>query len=141
MLKHEEKIFEGYQDEMDYFCENEQRNKFIRNLACDLKGNTLVLFNYVEKHGLPLYDMINNYTDRPVHLVYGGVDVDDREEIRRLVENEMKTMALLSPLMGLLVLVLTLKGYITLYSPPQASQESETFSLSGGYFDSLGGKQ
>ena len=88
LLKHEEKIFEGYQDEMDYLCEHEQRNKFIRNLACDLKGNTLVLFNYVEKHGLPLYDMINNYTDRPVHLVYGGVDVDDREEIRRLVENE-----------------------------------------------------
>ena len=88
LLKHEEKIFEGYQDEMDYLCEHEHRNKFIRNLACDLKGNTLVLFNYVEKHGLPLYDMINNYTDRPVHLVYGGVDVDDREEIRRLIENE-----------------------------------------------------
>ena len=76
------------EDEMDYLCEHEQRNKFIRNLACDLKGNTLVLFNYVEKHGLPLYEMINNYTDRPVHLVYGGIDVDDREEIRRLVENE-----------------------------------------------------
>ena len=88
LLKHEEKIFEGYQDEMDYLCEHEQRNKFIRNLACDLKGNTLVLFNYVEKHGLPLYEMINTYTDKPVHLVYGGVDVDDREEIRRLVENE-----------------------------------------------------
>tara|TARA_R100001463_G_scaffold91216_1_gene145912 strand:- start:330 stop:851 length:522 start_codon:yes stop_codon:yes gene_type:complete len=73
---------------MDYLCEHEQRNKFIRNLACDLKGNTLVLFNYVEKHGLPLYEMINSHTDRPVHLVYGGVDVDDREQIRSLVENE-----------------------------------------------------
>ena len=54
VLKHEEQIFEGYQDEMNYLCEHETRNKFIRNLACDLKGNTLVLFNYVEKHGLPL---------------------------------------------------------------------------------------
>ena len=88
LLKHEEKIFEGYQDEMDYLCEHEQRNKFIRNLACDLKGNTLVLFNYVEKHGLPLYEMINSHTDKPVHFVYGGVDVDDREQIRHLVENE-----------------------------------------------------
>ena len=88
VLKHEEQIFEGYQDEMNYLCEHETRNKFIRNLACDLKGNTLVLFNYVEKHGLPLYEMINSHTDKPVHLVYGGVDVDDREEIRRLVENE-----------------------------------------------------
>ena len=88
VLKHQEQIFEGYQDEMNYLCEHETRNKFIRNLACDLKGNTLVLFNYVEKHGLPLYEMINSHTDKPVHLVYGGVDVDDREEIRRLVENE-----------------------------------------------------
>ena len=88
VLKHQEQIFDGYQDEMNYLCEHETRNKFIRNLACDLKGNTLVLFNYVEKHGLPLYEMINSHTDKPVHLVYGGVDVDDREEIRRLVENE-----------------------------------------------------
>ena len=88
VLKHQEQIFEGYQDEMNYLCEHETRNKFIRNLACDLKGNTLVLFNYVEKHGLPLYEMINSHTDKSVHLVYGGVDVDDREEIRRLVENE-----------------------------------------------------
>ena len=88
VLKHQEQIFEGYQDEMNYLCEHEHRNKFIRNLACDLKGNTLVLFNYVEKHGLPLYEMINSHTDKQVHLVYGGVDVDDREEIRRLVENE-----------------------------------------------------
>jgi len=88
VLKHQEQIFDGYQDEMNYLCEHENRNKFIRNLACDLKGNTLVLFNYVEKHGLPLYEMINSHTDKPVHLVYGGIDVDDREEIRRLVENE-----------------------------------------------------
>ena len=88
VLKHSEQIFEGYQDEMDYLCEHEQRNKFIRNLACDLKGNTLVLFNYVEKHGMPLYEMINSHTDKPVHFVYGGVDVDDREQIRHLVENE-----------------------------------------------------
>ncbi len=88
VLKHEEKIFEGYQDEMFYLIEHEPRNKFIRNLACDLKGNTLILFNYVEKHGIPLYEMINSYTDRPVHLVYGGVDTDDREQIRKLVEDE-----------------------------------------------------
>jgi len=88
ILKHKEKIFEGYQDEIEYLTDHEPRNKFIRNLACDLKGNTLVLFNYVDRHGLPLYEMINSHTDKPVHLVYGGVDVDDREHIRRLVEDE-----------------------------------------------------
>jgi superfamily II DNA or RNA helicase len=86
VLKHEEKLFEGYQDEIDYLVEHSGRNKFLRNLAKDLKGNTLVLFNYVDRHGIPLYEMINSNTDRPVHLVHGGVNVDDREEIRRLTE-------------------------------------------------------
>ena len=86
LLKHDEKIFEGYQDEIDYLIEHEGRNRFIRNLACDVKGNTLVLFNYVERHGEPLYNLINSHTDRPVFFVHGGVDVDDREEIRMLTE-------------------------------------------------------
>ncbi len=96
VLKHQEQIFEGYQDEMEYLTDHEPRNKFIRNLACDLKGNTLVLFNYVERHGIPLYELINSNTDRPVHLVYGGVDVDDREHIRRLVENEENSIIVAS---------------------------------------------
>ena len=56
------------QDEIDYLIEHEGRNRFIRNLACDVKGNTLVLFNYVERHGEPLYNLINSHTDRPVFL-------------------------------------------------------------------------
>ena len=86
LIKHKEKLFEGYQDEMDYLVEHEPRSKFIKNLAKDLKGNTLILFNYVEKHGLPLYNMINSDTERPVYFVHGGVDTEDREEIRLLTE-------------------------------------------------------
>jgi len=86
LLKHQEKLFEGYQDEMSYLVEHEGRNKFIRNLANDLEGNTLILFNYVERHGEPLYNMINSFTGRPVYFVHGGVDVEDREEIRQLTE-------------------------------------------------------
>ena len=86
LLKHEEQLFEGYQDEIGYLVEHEGRNRFIRNLSADLKGNTLILFNYVERHGEPLYKLINSYTERPVYFVHGGVDVEDREEIRRLTE-------------------------------------------------------
>ena len=96
LLKHEEKIFEGYQDEISYLVEHEGRNKFIRNLACDLKGNTLVLFNYVDRHGIPLYELINSHTDKPVHLVHGGVDVDDREDIRLLTEQSDNTIIIAS---------------------------------------------
>jgi len=86
LLKHEYQAFSSYQDEMEYITSHDGRNKFIRNLAADLPGNTLILFNYVERHGLPLYEMINSSTERPTYLVYGGVDVEEREEIRALTE-------------------------------------------------------
>ena len=41
----------SYQDEIDFLVRNEKRNKFIKNLALSLDGNTLLLFQYVEKHG------------------------------------------------------------------------------------------
>ena len=96
LLKHEEKLFEGYQDEIEYLIEHEGRNKFIRNLTCDLKGNTLVLFNYVERHGVPLHELINSHTDRPVHFVHGGVDVEDRERIRLLTEQSDNSIIIAS---------------------------------------------
>ena len=88
LLKHEKQKFETYQDEMEYLCGSDQRNRFIRNLVCDLEGNTLVLFNYVEKHGLPLFDLINKKVGghRQIFLVHGGVEVDDREKARRIAE-------------------------------------------------------
>lgn len=79
-----------YQDEMDFLVSHEKRNKFIRNLAVNCEGNTLVLFQYVEKHGKPLYEMIKNkvHTDRKVFLIYGGTDVEVRERARFLTEKE-----------------------------------------------------
>ena len=88
LLKHDKQKFDTYQEEMDYLVEHEGRNKFIRNLVCDLSGNTLVLFNYVERHGRPLFELINNKVgeDRLVFLVHGGVDTEDREKARQIAE-------------------------------------------------------
>lgn len=96
VLKHEHQTFDSYQDEIDYLVDNQSRNRYITKLAADLPGNTLVLFNYVEKHGIPLYEQINNYTKRPVHLVWGGVDVEEREEIRGLTEQSNNTIIVAS---------------------------------------------
>ena len=73
---------------MEYIVTHGKRNTFIKNLVRDLKGNTLVLFNYVEKHGEPLFDLINkNIGDtKKVFFVHGGVEASEREEIRRLAE-------------------------------------------------------
>jgi superfamily II DNA or RNA helicase len=78
-----------YQKEMDFIVQFEPRNKFIRNLALAQKGNTLVLFQYVEKHGKTLYEMITTKdSDRKVFFVHGGTDTDQREKIRELTSME-----------------------------------------------------
>ena len=79
----------SYQDEMDFIVQYEPRNKFIRNLALKQEGNTLVLFQYVEKHGKPLSEMIKEKAgDRKVFFVYGGTDTEQRENIRKITELE-----------------------------------------------------
>lgn len=77
-----------YVDEIDYIVTHNKRNNFISNLTLDLKGNTLVLYNYVEKHGKPLYDIIENKSEenRKVFFVSGGTHTTDREAIRAIVE-------------------------------------------------------
>ena len=76
-----------YQEEMDYLVSNEKRNKYIRNLASSLNGNTLCLFQYVEKHGKKLLEMIQEKaTDKNVFYVHGGVETDEREKIREITE-------------------------------------------------------
>lgn len=79
-----------YQEEIDWIVGCEKRNKFIRNLAVKSTGNTLVLFQFVEKHGKVLYEMIKEkvHAERKIFFVYGGTDVSDREAIRHITEQE-----------------------------------------------------
>ena len=87
LLKHEPQIFDTYEDEVQYLITNEKRNKFIKNLALDLKGNTLILFSRVATHGEVLFNLINN-DERPVFFVHGGVDTQEREQVREITERE-----------------------------------------------------
>lgn len=78
-----------YQAEIDFLVRNDARNKFLKNLVLSLNGNTLMLFQYVEKHGKVLYDMIAKAAcDRNVFFISGEVNGDKREEIRHIIENE-----------------------------------------------------
>ncbi len=90
LCDHEPQMFESFHDEIDYLVNHTSRNNLIKNLVKDLEGNTLVLFNYVEKHGEPLFELINNSVTSPrkVFFVHGGVDVEDREEVRKITEEE-----------------------------------------------------
>jgi len=91
LLKHPPNKFENFEEEVQYIIGHTRRNNFIKNLALDLKGNTLILFARVEKHGLPLYELINNNNiieNRNVFFIHGGVDTEDREKVREITEQE-----------------------------------------------------
>ena len=103
MLKYSEEIRKSlgkmtYQDEIDWIVRNNSRNTFIRNLALDADGNTLVLFNFVDKHGKPLFDMINSKVEegRKVFYVSGEVETSDREAIREITEKQKNAIIVAS---------------------------------------------
>ncbi|UNH61289.1 helicase [Synechococcus phage S-SZBM1] len=98
LLKHGYVPFDDYQQEMDYIVTHPKRNNLITNLACDLKGNTLILFNYIEKHGDPLWELLNNKIkgDRKIFFIHGGIDAMEREEARSICEREKNAIILAS---------------------------------------------
>lgn len=104
VLKHTEEESKAlkdmtYAEEIGYLISHEARNKFVKNLAVSLGKNTLVLYQMVDKHGRILYDMIKNTKnigDRKVFFVHGGVDANDREEIRRIMEIEQDAIVVAS---------------------------------------------
>ena len=88
----------SYQDEIEYIVTSEKRNRLIRNLALDQKGNSLVLFNFVEKHGKPLFDLIRDKAEsgRKIFFVSGSVATSDREAIRGIVEKQKNAIIVAS---------------------------------------------
>jgi len=102
ILKHPDSVCKlardwDYNTELDYIVTNQARNKFIKNLALSLEGNTLILFQFVEKHGKDLYPMIQSEAkDRKTFFVYGGTEVADRESIRAITENETRAIIVAS---------------------------------------------
>jgi superfamily II DNA or RNA helicase len=88
-----------YQDEIDFIVSHEKRNRFIVNLTCDQQGNSLVLYNLVQKHGKPLYDMFTERlkgTGRKVFFVSGAVNAEERERIRAVTEKEKNAIIVAS---------------------------------------------
>lgn len=102
VLKHSDSVCKilakaKYADEIDYIASCAARNRFIKNLAESLDGNTLILFRLVEKHGKILYDDISrSLPDRSVYYIHGGVEGEEREEIRAIVENEKNAIIVAS---------------------------------------------
>ena len=92
VLKHTEEEakrvrYYTYAEEINYLVSHPKRNKFIEKLCESIKGNTLLLFQLVEKHGVLLYNEIKTL-DRKVFFVYGGTTTEARERVRAITEKE-----------------------------------------------------
>jgi len=86
-----------YRDEINYIVDSKARNEFIVKLCKELKGNTLLLYSFVERHGDVLHSLANDLcSDKTIHYVHGGVKGDERNDIRALVEESSNALIVAS---------------------------------------------
>ncbi len=86
-----------YDDEIDFLTSNAARQRFIRNLAASLEGNTLILFRLIDKQGKPLYeDIKGNTSERNIYYVDGSVSGDERNDLRAIIETESNAIIVAS---------------------------------------------
>ena len=79
----------NYQEEISYLISHEKRNQFLVNLALNLEGNTLLLFNYVENHGKVLFSILEEQVqNKNLFFMSGETDAEVRENIRQHVKSE-----------------------------------------------------
>jgi len=105
ILKHEnirERM--NYAEELQFLGEHERRNAFLAELLMHLPGNTLCLYQLVEKHGKLLHEAVKEsqseeiFDDklRKVFFIYGKTSTTEREEIRAIVEGETNSITIAS---------------------------------------------
>ena len=86
-----------YAEELNYITGNNERNDFVSDLLVHLPGNTLCLFQLVEKHGKILHDKVKErINDTPVFFINGATDATEREDIREIVDGEENSITIAS---------------------------------------------
>ena len=133
-----------YQDEIDFIVKYEARNNFIANLAMDQEGNSLILFQFVDKHGKPLHDLLKKKFDelprntRRLFYVSGETDVDTREEIRAITEKQDNAIIVAS--MGTFSTGINIKRlHNIIFASPSKSQIRVLQSIGRGLRKSVDG--
>lgn len=76
-----------YQEEISFLVSSPERNKIIVESALSQNENTLILFNFIEKHGKVLQKMLKGRGKR-VFYFDGNTLGEERDRIKNLVENE-----------------------------------------------------
>ena len=78
---------QAYEEEIQFLQTNTFRNSIITKIVNKLDKNTLILVDRII-HGEELLRVLQSNTDKQVYFVNGNVDIDEREKIRSLMEQQ-----------------------------------------------------
>lgn len=76
-----------YNAELDFIYENRYRNSIVKTISGNFKNNILILVNHI-RHGEILLETLTSLQDREVYFVQGSVEVDEREKIKKIMEEK-----------------------------------------------------
>jgi superfamily II DNA or RNA helicase len=86
-----------YSDEIDWLIKCQKRNNFICDLALTRESNTLILFQFVDKHGKKLFKYLTEKSpERSIFFVSGEIKTEVREEIRAITEKSKNAIIVAS---------------------------------------------
>lgn len=88
-----------YQDEIDFIVTNEKRNRMLCDIAMAQEGNVLMLFNFIEKQGSVIYDILSEKCakfGKTLFYIDGSVGALEREQIRQKLEKNTNCILLAS---------------------------------------------
>lgn len=77
----------GYEEEITWLQTNKFRNEIITKLVNKADKNTLIMVDRIA-HGEELLRVLQEHTTKEVHFVHGAVEIEEREMIRKLMEEQ-----------------------------------------------------
>lgn len=90
LAKYKKKVFD---EELEIVYNNTLRNNYIKELACSLEGNTLIMFQHIDKHGDKLYQCLKD-SNKQVFYIHGNVK--DRDTFKEVIESSNGVIAITS---------------------------------------------
>ena len=75
----------GYEEEITWLQTNPYRNAIIIKLVNKSDKNTLIMVDRIA-HGEELLRVLRESTNKQVHFVHGAIEIEEREMIRKLME-------------------------------------------------------
>ena len=86
---------DAYNAEIDFLIANERRNSLISKLAINLNSNTIIMVDRIH-HGELIFEKIKslNIDNLPIYFIQGSTNLDEREYIRNLMNQNQKTIVI-----------------------------------------------